>query len=111
MKQIDYVEIHEYFNSQIKCLVVMFSSESCKWCSIVQPILEDLEKDYEGFDVAFVKVDYDSLSPDEKVAALIGSLPTIEYHISGEECVASLGTCTKKMYKSVLDNILSGECL
>ncbi|GFN39031.1 MAG: thioredoxin C-2 [Marine Group I thaumarchaeote] len=90
-----------------KPVLVDFFATWCGPCSVVAPILDELDKEYEG-KVNFVKVDVDQ---NKKLASKynIISIPTIAIFRNGKIVAQEVGTASKKTIKYYIDKNITEE--
>ena len=79
--------------------VVDFSASWCGPCKMLKPVLEELEKEYEG--ISFVYVDVDE-QKDLSISLQIMSVPTIQIFKDGKLVKMISGYYPKEMFKKLL---------
>jgi len=90
---------------QSKSLVVVdFWAQWCAPCLAAAPVLEELEKEYDG-KIDFTKVNVDENGP-LAVKYGIAAIPTMLIFKSGQPVQQILGYRPKKELKKVLDEVL-----
>jgi len=85
-------------------VVVDFWAQWCAPCLAAAPVLEELEKEYDG-KINFAKVDVDSNSP-LAVKYGIAAIPTMLIFKGSQPVKQILGYKPKKEFKKVLDEVL-----
>ena len=85
-------------------VMVDFWAQWCAPCLAAAPVLEELEKEYDG-KIDFAKVDVDSNSP-LAVKYGITAIPTMLIFKGGQPVQQILGYKPKKELKKVLDEVL-----
>lgn len=87
--------------------LVWFSAPWCGPCRIVEPILSNLARDYEGR-VSFGKINVDDF---QHAAALMGicSIPTLLVYKSGEMLQRIVGAVPKKQITAAIELALTAE--
>ncbi len=96
----------EVINSD-KPVIVDFFATWCGPCSVVAPILDELDKKYEG-NVNFVKVDVDQ-NKELASAYNIISIPTIAIFRNGEIVAQEVGVASKNTIKYYIDKNIKEE--
>ena len=96
----------EVINSD-KPVLVDFFATWCGPCSVVAPILDELDKEYEG-KVNFVKVDVDQ---NKELASEynISSIPTIAIFHNGKIVAQQIGAASKNTIKYYIDKNIMPE--
>lgn len=74
--------------------VVDFFATWCGPCQMMNPIIEEIEKDFEGKNVEFVKVDIDA-APDISAEYSVMSVPTFLIMKDGKEVGKFVGAVPK----------------
>ncbi len=87
-------------------VVVDFWAPWCGPCRIVSPMLEKLEKEYDGKKVKFAKLNVDE---NQGLAALFGimGIPTVIFFKDGRIVNQRVGVMSEEAYKTVIDQILN----
>ena len=87
-----------------KPVVVDFYADWCGPCKIIEPIMNQLSKEYDG-KVKFVKVDTDA---NQELAMQFGimSIPTVMFFAKGKVEDIVIGAVPPAVLKSKLDSLL-----
>lgn len=93
-------EKFEELKASEKILFVDFYADWCGPCKMMAPILEDVEKEYQG--VKFVKINVDE-EPGLAQQFNIMSIPTIKIFIDGKEKHDFVGFTSKSSLQSFLN--------
>lgn len=96
----------EITNSQ-KPIIVDFYAAWCPPCSILTPILEELESEYDG-EVIFAKVNVDN-SPITAQRFGINPIPTVILFKAGRPASKFVGVRPKPVIKEWLENLLRNK--
>ncbi len=96
----------EVINSD-KPVLVDFFATWCGPCSVVGPILDDLDKEYEG-KVSFVKVDVDQ-NKELTSEYSIFSIPTLAIFLNGKVIAQASGGASKESIRSYIDKNITAE--
>jgi thioredoxin 1 len=85
-------------------VLVDFWATWCGPCKKIAPVIENVEKEYEG-KMKFVKVDIDS---NQNVASEMGirSIPTIIIFKNGDIADQVIGVMTEVQLKKIIDKVL-----
>jgi thioredoxin 1 len=75
-------------------VLVVFGTPWSRPCQVLDPILEDLARDWEG-NVKVVKINADD-SLDLSLCYDIQSIPTLIYFVEGKPCFRIVGTASKE---------------
>ncbi|MCZ6582143.1 MAG: thioredoxin [Thaumarchaeota archaeon] len=96
----------EVINSD-KPVLVDFFATWCSPCSVLAPILDDLDKEYEG-KVNFVKVDVDQ---NKELASeySIFSIPTLVIFLNGKVISQASGAASKESIRNYIDKNIIPE--
>ncbi len=96
----------EVINSD-KPVLVDFFATWCGPCSVLAPILDDLDKEYEG-KVNFVKVDVDQ---NKELASeySIFSIPTLAIFLNGKVIAQASGGASKESIRNYIDKNIIPE--
>ena len=86
-------------------VLVDFWAPWCSPCHAVAPILEELEKEYEG-KIKFTKVNVDQ-NPQSPSQYGIMSIPTILIFSQGSPQKTIIGAQRKDVFKKAIDEVLS----
>lgn len=100
------VKTHDQLREQVAHgpAIVDFSAEWCGWCKKLEPILADLEKEYDG-KIRFLRVDTDR-SPDLAREFGVQGLPTMVLFKDGKPFDRVEGYRSKAQLKARLDPLL-----
>ena len=82
-----------------------FYAEWCGPCHVMKPIIEEVEKEYEG-KITFTKVDVDQ-NPELSQQYNVLSIPTYIFKKDGTVKDQAVGTLSKDELKKKLDELLS----
>lgn len=96
----------EVINSD-KPVLVDFFATWCSTCSVVAPILDDLDKEYEG-KVSFVKVDVDQ-NKELTSEYSIFSIPTLAIFLNGKVISQASGAVSKESIRNYIDENIMPE--
>lgn len=98
----------EEFDKKIeggKLVFVDFFATWCGPCQMMLPIIEELENDYKGKNIVFLKVDIDEC-PDISNQYGIMSVPTFMLFKDGKDVDSISGAVPKEMLAQKIDNLL-----
>jgi len=86
-------------------VVVDFYADWCGPCKMIEPVIHQLSKEYEG-KVKFVKVDTDA---NQELAAQFGimSIPTVMFFAKGKVEDIVIGAVPQAVLKSKLENLVN----
>jgi thioredoxin 1 len=87
-----------------KPVIVDFWAEWCGPCRMISPIIEEIEREYEG-KVIVSKCNVDN-SPSLAVKFGIRNIPTVLYFKNGNIVDRHIGVAPKKNFTSKLENLL-----
>ena len=93
----------EVLKSDIPVMVDLWA-EWCGPCRMIHPIIDELEKEYEG-KAKMTKLDVDS-NPQTATKYGIRNIPTVLFIKDGEVVDKQVGAVPKKVFQSKLDAIL-----
>ena len=85
--------------------LIDFYADWCAPCKVMEPVLEELEKEYSG-KVGFKKINVDQ-NQDESSKFGIMSIPTYVFVKEGKEIDRVIGAASKDNLKSKIDLNLS----
>jgi len=85
--------------------VVDFFATWCGPCQMMNPILEEIEKDFEGKNVEFIKIDIDT-APDISVEYSVMSVPTFIIIKNGKVTGQFVGAIPKDVLANKISEIL-----
>ena len=87
-----------------KPVVVDFYADWCGPCKMIEPIINQLSKDYDGR-VKFVKIDTDA---NQELAVQFGimSIPTVMFFTKGKVEDIVIGAVPSAVLKTKVDNLL-----
>ncbi|MGD0146270.1 MAG: thioredoxin [Nitrososphaerales archaeon] len=85
-------------------VLVDFYADWCGPCKIIEPIIAQLSKEYEGR-VKFVKIDTDA---DQELATQFGimSIPTVMFFSKGKVEDTVIGAAPASVFKTKLDSLV-----
>jgi thioredoxin 1 len=87
-----------------KPVVLDFWAEWCSPCRMIEPIIDDLAKEYEGR-VAVGKVDVDN-NDDIVTEYSIRNIPTVLFFKGGEIVDKQVGAANKDVFAEKINNLL-----
>jgi len=94
--------------------VVDFWHDRCPWCLRLNPIIDEVAKEYEG-KIKFVKLDVLKVSANREIAIRYGimSTPTLLFLCEGRPVGQALGFMPKENLKGLLDDMVAKhrECI
>ena len=87
--------------------VIDFYADWCRPCKLIEPIMEELAKEYDG-QITIYKVNTEN---NQELSRLFGisSIPSILFVPMDEEPQMSSGAMKKEQYKKVFDEFLLGK--
>jgi len=94
--------------------VVDFWHDRCPWCLRLNPIIDEVAKEYEG-KIKFVKLNVLKVSANREIAIRYGimSTPTLSFFCEGRPVGQALGFMPKENLKGLLDDMVAKhrECI
>lgn len=94
--------------------VVDFWHDRCPWCLRLNPIIDEVAKEYEG-KIKFVKLNVLTISANREIAIRYGimSTPTLLFFCEGRPVGQALGFMPKENLKGLLDDMFAKhrECI
>jgi thioredoxin 1 len=81
--------------------LIDFYAEWCGPCKMMKPIIEELEKEYEGT-VEFAKMDVEEAGPEAQKYSVM-SIPTFVLEKDGEEIDRKMGAMPKDVLKGWIE--------
>ncbi len=106
-KVFDYENEKEWkFKGELPC-IIDFYADWCQPCKIVSPVLEKLQKEYEG-KINIFKIDTEA---ERELAGVfqITSIPSILFCPKGEKPQMALGALPKASIEDAIKNVLKVE--
>ena len=87
-------------------IIIDFYADWCAPCKMVSPLLEELEKEYEGKRIKFAKLNVDE---NQQLASIFGvmGIPTVMFFKDGKIVNQRVGVMSKEAYKTAIDQILN----
>jgi len=97
-----------------KLILVDFWHERCPWCTKLNPVLEEVSREYEG-KVKFVKLNVLEKPENREIAIRYGVMatPTLIFFCAGRPIEGIAGFMPKERLKKIIDDMLERhrECI
>lgn len=94
--------------------VVDFWHDRCPWCLRLNPIIDEVAKEYEG-KIKFVKLNVLKVSANREIAIRYGimSTPTLQFFCEGRSVGQALGFMSNENLRKLLDDMVAKhrECI
>ncbi len=102
-KVFDYENNDQWVFKGKKPAIIDFYADWCGPCKVVSPILEELNKDYEGL-IDFYKIDTDQ---EQELSAMFGirSIPTVLFIPVDDEPRIAVGAMPKEVYEQAIEDL------
>lgn len=102
-KVFDYENNNEWVFKGDKPCIIDFYADWCGPCKIVSPILEELDKEYQG-QIDFYKIDTDA---EQELAIVFGirSIPSILFCPVGENPRIAIGAMPKESFEQAIGDL------
>ncbi len=104
-KVFDYENNNEWIFKGDKPCIIDFYADWCGPCKIVSPILEELDKEYQG-QIDFYKVDTDA---EQELAVVFGirSIPSILFCPVNENPRIAIGAMPKESFEQAISDLFN----
>lgn len=104
-KVFDYENNNEWVFKGDKPCIIDFYADWCGPCKIVSPILEELDKEYQG-QIDFYKVDTDA---EQELAVVFGirSIPSILFCPVNENPRIAIGAMPKESFEQAISDLFN----
>lgn len=102
-KVFDFENNEEWVFKGKKPAIIDFYADWCGPCKVVSPILEELDREYQGL-IDFYKIDTDQ---EQELAAMFGirSIPTILFIPLDEQPRIAVGAMPKEVYERAIEDL------
>lgn len=102
-KVFDFENNEEWVFKGKKPAIIDFYADWCGPCKIVSPILEELDREYQGL-IDFYKIDTDQ---EQELAAMFGirSIPTILFVPVDDQPRIAVGAMPKDVYEKAIEDL------
>lgn len=102
-KVFDYENNDQWAFKGKKPAIIDFYADWCGPCKAVSPILEELDKEYQGL-IDFYKIDTDQ---EQELAAMFGirSIPTVLFIPVDDEPRIAVGAMPKEIYERAIEDL------
>jgi thioredoxin 1 len=102
-KVFDFENNEEWVFKGKKPAIIDFYADWCGPCKIVSPILEELDREYQGL-IDFYKIDTDQ---EQELAAMFGirSIPTILFIPVDDQPRIAVGAMPKDVYEKAIEDL------
>ncbi|MFN3781063.1 MAG: thioredoxin [Candidatus Kapaibacteriota bacterium] len=102
-KVFDYENNDQWVFKGKKPAIIDFYADWCGPCKVVSPILEELDKDYNGL-IDFYKIDTDQ---EQELSAMFGirSIPTVLFIPLDDEPRIAVGAMPKEVYEQAIEDL------
>lgn len=102
-KVFDYENNDQWVFKGKKPAIIDFYADWCGPCKVVSPILEELDKEYQGL-IDFYKIDTDQ---EQELSAMFGirSIPTILFIPLDDEPRIAVGAMPKDVYEKAIEDL------